>query len=138
MTDTITDGAGVLTAEQPQESDLLGTWHLASVDETFEKPFRAEVLQAFLPGGSLIAISPGAPSTTIGAWRLDEGGAISTRWFEFDFDQNVKFAYRLEGSVSATLSDGTIRGTFTYDQTDPDGKFMFTGHGTIVGKRLSL
>jgi hypothetical protein len=138
MTDTIADNAGVLTAEPIRESDLLGTWHLASVDETFEKPFHAEVLQVFMPGGSLIAISPGAPSTTVGGWRLDEGGALSTKWFEFDFDQNVKFAYRLEGSVSATVKDGTIRGTFSYDQTDPEGKFMFTGHGTIEGTRLSV
>jgi hypothetical protein len=138
MTDTTVDNAGVLTAEPPQESDLLGAWQLMSVDETFEKPLYAEVVQVFTPGGGLVSVSPGAPSTTIGTWRLGEGGALSVRWFEFDFDQNVKYAYRLEGAVTATVRDGKISGTFTYDQDDAEGKFMFSGHGTIEGTRLAL
>lgn len=138
MTDTTIDSTAVLTAQPTTESEVLGTWHLSSIDNTFEKPLYAEVLQIFMPHGSLVAISPGAPSTTLGAWRLDEDGVIKTKWFEFDFDQNVKFAYRLEGTVSATVEGDTMKGTFTYDQTDPDGGFMFTGHGTIEGKRLSV
>jgi hypothetical protein len=134
MTD---DSTAVLTAQPTQESDFLGTWHLRSVDNTFEKPLYAEVVQIFMPHGALVAVSPGAPSTTLGAWRLEDG-VIKMKWLEFDFDQNVKFAYRLEGSVSATVEDDTMKGTYTYDQTDPDGGFMFTGHGTIEGRRLSV
>jgi hypothetical protein len=129
-----------LASEDKREEKLLGAWNVEVTTVGQGTTFPA--LLTFTAGGGMIADEPPSPFETSGHGNWVKRG-----------DDKVAYTFvaligSAEGSLSARLKVvGTLkfdagknrwRGPFKIDVFDPDGKVIFTDHGTFSLKRIAV
>jgi hypothetical protein len=127
------------TALADDGEGLVGTWDVQITDTSRAMP-AVEGATTFAPGGGLVTMDSGNPSTGIGSWSGgDEGGAFKARFMQFAFNPDGSTA----GKVIVTIPNGkkagnTISGNFTYVIFTLKGAVIFpNGAGTFTGTRFT-
>lgn len=126
-----------MTVLAKESSGLVGTWDVQITDQTGPgAPTTIEGATTFAPGGGLVTMDSGTPSTGIGSWTK-KGRAFSGRFMQFGF--GPPGPSKVIVSVKGTLSEeDTISGTFTFKVYDLQGhQFPVDGKGTFTGTRFS-
>jgi hypothetical protein len=135
-------GATSTAAASGQRDPVVGTW---DVSVTNEPPGQgpSEALLTYTDGGVFMSPSNNDPGICIGNWRRDGSGTVVATgvcWL-FDGLQDSPFGnlqVRVTLSVAATVAAGTLDGRFFVKAESPSGTLLFTGKGTVHGRRLPI
>jgi hypothetical protein len=89
----------------------------------------------FAPGGGLVTMDSGGPSTGLGSWVMDEKRQIRARFMQFGF--SPQGTSKTVVTIHGRLSEESIHGSFTFKVYDLQGHLIFgNGKGTFNGKRF--
>jgi hypothetical protein len=125
-----------MTALAADGSGLVGTWDVQITDLTAPGgPTTVEGATTFAPGGGLVNMDSGQPSTGLGSWAMDDKREFGARFMQFGF--SPQGTSKVIVTIHGRLSENSIRGTFTYKVYDLKGHLIFgAGKGTFTGKRF--
>jgi hypothetical protein len=121
---------------------VVGTWDVAVTNEPpgFGP---SEALLTYTEGGVFMTPSNNDPGICIGNWRRTADGMVAATgvcWL-FDGLQDSAFGalqYKVIISVTATVAAGALDGRFSVKGLSPSGTPLFTGKGTVHGRRLRI
>ena len=135
-------GAPSAAATTGDRDSIVGTW---DVSVTNEPPGfgPTEALLTYTKGGVFMTPSNNDPGICIGNWRRAADGTVAATgvcWL-FDGLQASAFGqlqYKVIISVAATVAAGVLTGRFVVKGLSPTGSELFTGKGTVRGRRLPI
>ncbi len=126
---------------------FVGAWHL-----TTQTPFGAsQSLATFMADGTLVfSDRPSQPggagfpvtfiSTAHGVWQATGPGTAAATFVEFVTDGEGHFIAIVTDSVEMNLgaNGATWSGRFSSTTTDPTGKVLYVGGGTVKATRITV
>ncbi len=133
---------GANAQQHAQEDPVVGTWLLTESNN----PTRN--LGTFMPGGVLVSTGSNlfAPppasirfrTTRQGVWRRTGPHEVDYTFMVFLFDAQGTFVgtNKLRAHLTLNQAADTFTAVFRYQQSDPDGKPVTSGGGTVQGTRM--
>jgi hypothetical protein len=131
------------------DDGLVGTWLVVHTDDPSEdnpNPEPSTTTVSLIPGGVVVTHDvnpPGPPGQ--GAWeRTDDAGGFVLTFVssgqappEPGAGGGEPQIFVITVTVTGSLSDGTISGTFTFSGVDGTGAPLFSGTGSFTGTLMS-
>jgi hypothetical protein len=130
------------TASAADRDPIVGTWDV-SVTNVPPAPSPSEALLTYTDDGVFISPSNNDPGICIGNWRRDGDGTVvgtGVCWLFSGLDDSPsgKLEYKVILSVAARVAAGTLDGRFFVKAVLPSGDLLFTGKGTVRGRKLPI
>lgn len=128
-------GLGVSSATASNSSDLLGSW---LVKHQATDPASDEVgttVVSFIADGVIVTNDIKPPGTiSTGSWEWTSSDKFQATFWSGVNESGSEHTGRIK--VTGKLSDGKIKGTYTFTLYDMDDKVVFTEKGDFWGEPL--
>ena len=138
---------GAQNADQSGKQ-LRGAWKITLTPEEGGPP-AFPVLFAFTKDGGVIEADQGAPapgqpvslfSTGLGEWERVAKGRFNITYSQLQYDQSNNLIGSFRGRITADLNSdmNELTGEITVEFFDTEGTLVFSGRGTVEGRRLPV
>jgi hypothetical protein len=133
--------ASTAAAAGPRDP-VVGTWDVSVTNEP-PAPSPSEALLTYTDDGVFISPSNNDPGVCIGNWRRDPDGTVVATgvcWLFSGLGDSPfgSLEYKIILSVAAKVAAGVLDGRFRVKGVSPSGTVLFTGRGTVRGRRLPI
>jgi hypothetical protein len=135
-------GATSTAAAARKRDAIAGTWEV-SVTNVPAAPSPSEALLTYTDDGVFISPSNNDPGVCVGNWRRRPHGTVEATgvcWLFSGLGDSPfgKLEYKIVLSVEARVAAGILDGRYFVKGVSPTGDVLFTGKGTVHGRRLAI